>query len=310
MDFRKLRYFLNVAEQGSFHSAAGTLNIAQSALSRQIQQLEEELGASLLLRSTKGVKLSPAGEVFLAEVRQLLSQFEVARNNTWRAARGQFGRVRIACTARVAEMKGPIAAFAAARREMPDVDFQLRIVSPEKQTGLILDGEIDVGLLYKRPPDLLDLLVYKELRLDRVKLLTHVDHPLTSQPSIRLADLRGFDFAFTSHDVAAPMYNELMAACLRGGLNPRITMTIPYEGILMNVASEGLIIGFCDSSVVERRSMKGLALLDVEDLDVVLETTAMWERDKETPAISRFIEHLEAEFDRSREAVPGPSDYP
>src|SRR5690348_4907207 len=125
MDLRRLRYFIGVAEHGGFHRAAAQLNIAQPALTRQIRELEEELGVALLIRSTHGVKLSPAGEVLLSEARRLLPQIELAGNKTKRAAAGQFGLVRIAFSERITELRPVVAAFADTRRMLPDVDFRL-----------------------------------------------------------------------------------------------------------------------------------------------------------------------------------------
>lgn len=301
MDIRQMRYFLNVAEQGSFHAASGILSIAQSALSRQIQQLEEDLGANLFLRSTKGVRLSPAGEVLLDEVRQILAKTEAARTKTWRAARGQFGRVVIAYTTRVGEMNYAVDAFADARLEMPDIDFQLRFVTPESQPSLLAAGEIDVGLLYDRPIDNRTIRS-RDLRTDKVKLLVPSDHPLTRLDKVTLADLRDSDFAFTSPTIAPHMYNQVMAECVRGGLLPRISIVAPHESIFVRLVGARLAIGFCDSSIGERRSIDGLRLIDVEGFGLSLTTVVIWQHDRETPAISNFIDLLA----RRIEGLPAP----
>lgn len=298
MDLRQMRYFLYVAEQGSFHAASSILNVAQSALSRQIQQLEDEIGATLFLRSTKGVKLSPAGEVLCDEVRQILARTEAARTKTWRAARGQFGRVVIAYTTRVGEMSYAVAAFADARAAMPDVDFQLRFIAPEKQQALLTAGEIDVGLLYRRPSDIRGITA-RDLRTDRVKLLVPADHPLVTRRHVRLADLREYDFAFTSQTIAPHMYNEVMAECIRGGLTPRISVQAPHEAIMVHLVQAKLAIGFCDSSIVERRPIPGLTLVEVEDFGLELTTVVMWQSDRETAAIGNFIDFLQKHIEAS-----------
>lgn len=291
MDLRQMRYFLNVAEQGSFHGASDVLNVAQSAISRQIQHLEYDVGATLFLRSTKGVTLSPAGEVLLAEVREILARAEEAKNRTWRAARGQFGRVVIAYTTRVGEMRYAIAAFADARAAMPDVDFQLKFIAPERQHAMLAAGEIDVGLLYLRDHDARGVR-YHALRTDQIKLLVPDDHGLTQQANLKLADLKDYPFAFTSQHIAPHMYNEVFAACIKGGLTPRIMVEAPQESIMVQVVQAGLAIGFCDESIVERRPIPGLRLLTVEDLRPKLTTVAMWKEERANAAIDEFVTHL------------------
>lgn len=299
MDLRQMRYFLNVAEQGSFHGASDVLNVAQSAISRQIQQLEYDIGANLFLRSTKGVKLSPAGEVLLIEVRDILARADEAKNRTWRAARGQFGRVVIAYTTRVGEMNYAISAFADARAAMPDVDFQLKFVAPEQQHAMLAAGDIDVGLLYLRDNDARGV-CYRTLRTDHIKLLVPDGHPLTQQSRLKLADLKDYQFAFTSRQIAPHMYNEVFAACIKGGLSPRILTETPHEAIMVQIVQAKLAIGFCDDSVTERRPIPGLTLLTVEDLRPKLTTVAMWQKDRSTIAIDHFIEHLMRRIDSLR----------
>lgn len=165
MDLRSLRYFATIAQEGSFQRASMQLHIAQPALSRQIRNLEEDLGVSLFARSTTGVKLTPAGQVLLAEVKELLARVELATSKTQRAALGQFGLIQIAFTSVIAEVRPTVAAVAAIRREMPEVDFRLHLVNAEEQVNLIQSGEIDVGVSYRFPPHPAGL-VFRDLRVE------------------------------------------------------------------------------------------------------------------------------------------------
>jgi DNA-binding transcriptional LysR family regulator len=96
MDLRQLRYFVTVAEELSFVRAAERLHMSQPPLSQQIKALEEELGVELLFRSSREVKLSDAGRVFLAESRELLDKAQAVAHRTRQAAGGEQATLRVA----------------------------------------------------------------------------------------------------------------------------------------------------------------------------------------------------------------------
>jgi LysR family transcriptional regulator, benzoate and cis,cis-muconate-responsive activator of ben and cat genes len=298
MELKRLNYFATTAAEGSFRRASARLNIAQPALSRQIRDLEEDLGVTVFIRSTKGVKLSPAGEVLLTEVKRLLPQVELAKTKVKRAALGQLGIVRIAFTTLVAESRFAMAALADARRLIPEVDFRLSLINSDQQTDAMVNGEIDLGLLYRRDPIPAGM-VYRDLRVDSYQLVVPTTHPLTRRHKVWLADLREENLIFVSPLSWAATYKEMMGACLRGGLTPRILFEgIDNEAITTNIVAAGIALGFCNSSLANRRPIPGCTLLTIEDLDVPLHLAAMWPRDRETPAIVRFtdlvLQHMDA----------------
>jgi DNA-binding transcriptional LysR family regulator len=294
MKLTHLRCFVTAAAEGSFHRAAARLNIAQPALSRQIRDLEEELDVGLFVRSAQGVVLSPAGEVLFEDAKRLLAQVELAKTKTKRAANGQFGMLRIGLTMIAAELRFPLAAFADVQRSMPDIDCRLNMINSDQQFEALTAGEIDVGVLYRREPHPPGM-NYRDLRIDRYMLIVHSDHPLTKKPKVRLADLQGEPMTFTSPTLRPATYKELISACVRGGLTPRIVLEFAQfesEAIMINLAAEGLAVSLANSSLRERARTEGVAFLPVEDLDMPLPFAAMWRRDRETPALLHFVDLL------------------
>ena len=95
MELRHLRYFLAVAEELSFTKAAAKLHIAQPALGRQVQDVEDEIGVDLLSRSPRGVTLTAEGKLFLAEVRELLKRCDESVEKVRALARGEYGELHI-----------------------------------------------------------------------------------------------------------------------------------------------------------------------------------------------------------------------
>lgn len=144
MELRHLRYFVAVAEEGGFSAAARRLHVVQPTLSMQIRDLEHELGGPLFDRGGRP-RLTPAGEAFLIEARQVLAQAERARDTARSALRGDTGSVRIGVAGAVVFgdlLAGLIGEFHQAR---PLVRIELREAGPRTQRAAILAGELDVG---------------------------------------------------------------------------------------------------------------------------------------------------------------------
>lgn len=148
-ELSQLRCFVAVAEELHFGRAAARLNMTQPPLSRQIQILERILDVSLLERSNRTVKLTPAGQSFLAEARRLLKLAESAALLAKRVAKGKAGSINIGFTAASAYSYVP-QLVAACRRQLPEVEIALKEMVSGDQLKRLDSGEIDVGLL--RPP--------------------------------------------------------------------------------------------------------------------------------------------------------------
>src|ERR687885_395673 len=153
MELRHLRHFVAVAEELHVGRAAARLHIAQPPLSRQIRDLERDVGAPLFARVPRGVALTPAGHAFLPEARLTLAQAERARRTAQRAARGEIGRLRVGFV-EAATFSGILPdVLRFFRKHYPDVALELLELSSLQQAEALREGRIDVGLLYSPPPD-------------------------------------------------------------------------------------------------------------------------------------------------------------
>jgi DNA-binding transcriptional LysR family regulator len=293
MDLKRLRNFAAVAAAGSLHGAAELLHVAQPALSRQMRYLEEELGVVLFERSVRGVKLSLAGEVLLSELERVLPQIDLAMNRTQRAAKGQFGVLKVAYTQLAAELHFAATALADARRAMPEVDIRLKIIASDYQIDALSAGEVDVGLLFRRPPTP-DGLSYRDLRVGKYQLVVPKNHPFAKRGRVKLSDLADEEILFTSKSTRPVTYNELMAAFMRAGVAPRVALEPENEAISLNFVAAGIGMFFANTSVLEGRSMEGVAYVGIEDFDFPLHLAVMWKRGRETPAITRLVDLLVA----------------
>ena len=148
-DLNQLRCFVTVAEELHFGRAAARLNMTQPPLSRQIQVLEHIIDAPLLERTSRSVRLTPAGRSFLPEARRILKLAESASQVARRIALGKTGSLKIGFTAAAAYGFLP-ELVAACRAKLPEVDFSLKEMVSGDQFEALTSGQIDAGLL--RPP--------------------------------------------------------------------------------------------------------------------------------------------------------------
>src|SRR6202030_662418 len=192
MELRHLRYFVAVAEEGSLTVAAQKrLHTAQPSLSRQIHDLELELGVELLIRGPRGVELTAAGRVFLDHARVALLQVEAAGEAARRAA--QPARTSFAIGFLTGyEMDWLPAIMAMLRAELPSTEVVIHSKdSPDLAAGLIR-GKIDLAFL--RPEKPAPGLKFRLLRKDPLIALMPRDHALAARSSIRPQDIAGQTF--------------------------------------------------------------------------------------------------------------------
>lgn len=189
MDLRHLRYFIAVAEEGSLTVAAEKrLHTAQPSLSRQIRDLEAELGCELLIRSVRGVELTPAGKVFLDYARGVLVQFEAAIAATQRAAKPAKASFVLGFLTGY-EFAWLPAVMGIMRDELPNTEVVIHsLSSPDLADGL-MRGKIDLAFLRheKNAPGI----VFTRLRDEPLIVLMTADHRLATRKAIRPEDIAG-----------------------------------------------------------------------------------------------------------------------
>ena len=188
MELRHLRYFVAVGEEQHYGRASRRLRVAQPALSRQIQDLEEEIGFKLFDRLPRGVKLSAAGKLFLEDARRILQEVSEATARAARVARGQSGTLRVGFTEN-ASWHGVVPdSFRRFREQQPDAELQLQPAASLEQLDAIRSGRLDAGFVNFMPkadPDLDQLPV----AMQHIELAVPKRHPLAKLKKLRLRDL-------------------------------------------------------------------------------------------------------------------------
>lgn len=288
MELRHLRYFLAVGEEQHYGRAARRLRVAQPALSRQIQDLEEEVGFQLFERLPRGVKLSAAGQLFLTDVRRILQDVNEAAARAARVARGESGTLRVGFTEN-ASWRGVVPqSFRRFRELQPDAELQLQPSPSLVQLEAIRSGRLDAGFVFNMPkadPELNGLPV----AMPRIELAVPRGHPLTKVKQIRLRDLASASFVWFPRSESPALYDRLVHECFRGGLkSPHIVQEGKDEATVLSLVATGLGVGWVLETARLRRP-KSVVILSVVDLDLPQPLSLSWRKDNQSPLLAKFV---------------------
>jgi DNA-binding transcriptional LysR family regulator len=288
MELRHLRYFTAVAETCHFGRAAERLHMAQPALSQAIRQLEGELGAPLLTRTTRQVSLTPAGEFLYDEARRVLRNLDGAVKGVRRVADGRKGLIRVGFTGTAAFTQLPRIARAL-QRDLPEVALEVHadMLTPAQSTGL-RDGTLDLAVL--RPPATGDGVVMRTVEVEPLVLALPAEHRLAVEPVISLSDLAGEAFVvYGSKDSAV---NEaVLRACRGAGFTPRREHEAPGTAVLLALVAAGLGVALVPGSA-RAVPLAGLVFRDVSDAGTV-DLALAWRRDDPSTLVRSVLDTLD-----------------
>jgi DNA-binding transcriptional LysR family regulator len=291
MELRHLRYFVAIGEEQHYGRAAERLGIAQPALSRQIQDLERELGFALFDRLPRGVKLNSAGTSYLSDARRVLLEVEEAKLRAERVAFGKAGMLRVGFV-EVFSWHGVVPdSFRRFRRRQPDVELDLQPLRSVEQIEAVRSGRLDAGFIFtlaEPDDDLARMLVAKH----RVVLAAPQGHAVTRLKRLRLRDLRDAPFVWF-HRSANPLFDDrIMQACIRGGLHtPRIVQHAADHATALSLVSCRLGVAFV-SETTRWRCPRGVKLLPIADLDFPVPIYLIWRKVNQSPLLRRFADQV------------------
>lgn len=217
LDLRKLRYFVAVAERLHFGRAAEALHITQPALSRQIRQLERELGVELFVRTSRDVTLTPAGEQLLADGRRLLSSSRATLERVRRTGLGG-GERSLTIGFMLGTNLGAVLGRFTERH--PDVHLQLERLRWWNQAAALVDGQVDAGFV--RLPIDAEGLRLVPLATEPILIALPSDHPLAGRAEVDIAQLS--DEPVLSYADAPPAWNAFWS------VDPRPDGSRPWYG--------------------------------------------------------------------------------
>jgi len=288
MELRHLRYFVAIGEEENYRRAAQRLNVAQTALSTQMQDLEAELGFKLFDRLPRGVKLSAAGKLFLEDARRILQQVNEAAARAARVARGQSGTLRIGFTEN-ASWHGVVPdSLRKFRDRHPDAELQLQPAGSVDQIEEIRSGRVDTGFVFNMPKNDEEL-AHLPVAMQHVELAAPKGHPLSEIKRLRLRDLVDAPFVWFPRREAPAFYDRLLHECYRGGLkSPRIVQEAANEATILSLVSHGMGVGWVNGTA-RWRCPERVVILSIADLNMPLPMALAWRKDNTCPLLASFI---------------------
>lgn len=286
MEMRHLRYFVAVAEECHFGRAAARLHMAQPPLSQQIKQLETDLGVTLLLRTTRKVELTAAGERFLERTRQILASVDSAADEAARVAAGEIGRLAIGFTGSATYDLLPRLARVL-RQEFPLIELELRgeMLTP-RQVSCLLDRTLDVGFL--RPPVRNPELAVQVLRSEPLVAVLPETHPLAARSAVRLSELADEPFiGYPSHSRSV-VYDAVFDACRDVGFTPSLVHEVAETSTLVSFVAAGLGVALVPESV-RHLQITGAVYLPLAGKAVDVELAVATRREDPSPHLTRVL---------------------
>jgi DNA-binding transcriptional LysR family regulator len=246
IELRHLRYFLAVAESLHFSKAAERLGIAQPPLSQQIKRLEQLLGHRLFDRTTRGVKLTLAGQLLAERARSTIEKIQDDLAQVRRLGRGEEGTLTVGYAGSVMFTDLP-AAIERYRRRYPKVELRLRELSTSAQIAALLNGTLDLAFL--RDGDPTEGIQISTVLQERYVAVLPGGHALARKRSLRVRDLQAEPFVLFARRMGPLAFDRTVACCEKSGFRPNIVQDAPQWPTLVRLVAAGLGVSLAPACV-------------------------------------------------------------
>jgi DNA-binding transcriptional LysR family regulator len=295
VELQQMRYVVAVAETKSFTRAAQRCLVVQSALSHQIARLERELGARLFERTSRRVRLTPAGVAFLPAARQCLDAAERAAAEVAATVGEVRGRLAVGMISTVAAVDIP-GALREFRQQYPQVRISVRVSASEELVEQVTQGVVDVAFLGLPTTSRPRGVGGRELARDRLVAVVAPDHPLAGEPVVSLRRLASEVFVDLPAGTAGRAQSD--QAFSAAGLSRDVAFEVTTAHLTSRLVEQGLGIAMLPAAYAPRLS--GVTTIEVTDAPARVEHV-IWSRDGRTPAASAFLAVLDIPVGRGTE---------
>ena len=290
MELRHLRYFVAVAEELNFTRAAEKLRLAQPSLTRQIHNLEDELGVRLLDRGRNQVSLTEEGRSFLVDARRLVALSLESVKSVQRFSRGESEQLNIGYLFKFNFDLLPVT-LASFYKDFPETSVNLFDMSPAEQLRALEARKIDLGFVGLRPPAAgknTTALSWECVARHNVVVVLPAAHPLAKKSKIKITDLKSLFFVAMSEQTHPGSRDWLSGICQKAGFTPRILQDVDLESGLMTFVSEGLGV------TLAREQIKNLPHPGVVFRPLAIAAKAeywiAWHRENRSKVLLQYIE--------------------
>ena len=295
MDTQKLFYFIEAVKYMNFTKAANECHIAQTAMSRHISSLENELGVQLFYRGNRNVTLTAAGETFYKEALLLTEGLERAINKTRLIANGYEGVLRIGFGPS-AEKNLVSACLETFAEQYPNVE----VVCLEYNYDLLIEhlthGFLDVIFSLSCCPGVMEGSIFKEIQRMQLYLMMSQRHPLAKKRALRSSDLDGQDFVIHSESGGPLSSKNFLDTCARMGFHPHSTLVVnTYEAKMLTVQASRKVALITDSQKKHMGPEFKAFPLDFQDIQAIFYATML--QCNSNPAAKEFYRLLSSAKD-------------
>lgn len=295
MELRQLRYFVEVAEREHISEAAEHLNVAQSAVSRQIANLEEELGAALFERVGRNVKLTPIGKIFLENTITALKAIDYAVKQVEEYLDPEKGTIKIGFPTSLANNVLPtvISAF---KKEYPNVSFHLRQGSYRFLIDAVKNRELNLAFLGPVPKndEIIDSII---LFTEKIYALLPANHPLAKQEKIHLKDLRNDDFVLFPEGFI--LHKLAVEGCKLAGFNPKVTSIGEDMDALKGLVAANIGVTLLPDSSINDPTARFTVKMEIDNPALTRSVGMIFPKNRElAPSEKVFIKFVSSFFSR------------
>jgi len=276
-----MRYFVGVAEELHFGKAAERLHISTPTLSQQIKQLEREVGATLLIRHSRGVELTPAGQVFLARARETIQAAGLALKDTRRAAGLDEPVLRLGLLNGIPGWL-PAALEQLATERFPNSTVTLEAGTTTDQVRMLTAGEIDLGLV-RTPLTLPPAITCEHLAAEELGVLLTATHPLAARPEVTPDDLAGLELIWIPRDSAPEFHDDALRAIGPGVRLSDISMSHSQLRSALLVRRSAISLGS------RRAATADVVWRPIAGRPLVARYAAVWRTDSRNPVLQAMV---------------------
>lgn len=292
MELRHLRYFLVLAEELHFGRAAQRLAISQPPLSVAIRQLEDQVGARLFERSSKAVRLTPAGQALCESARDVLARAQEAASQARDVAAGLAGRLHIGFVGAML-YRGLPQALCAFQAQHPVVRVRLAELNSHDQILELLHGRLDLGFIHtSRIPDELR---YRLLLREPFVCCLPSGHALARRRTLSVSDLRAEPFVLFSREASPDYHQHILSICAAAGFQPEVRHEVRHWLAVVSLVSQGLGVALVPEAM-RRAALRGAVFRPLEGHIEPSEAYGVWRAGPSNVLAQRLLDAMRAFF--------------
>ncbi|MEO1448086.1 MAG: LysR family transcriptional regulator [Bacteroidota bacterium] len=288
MEIRHIKYFLAVAENLHFRKAAERLHISQPGLSRQIRQLEEELGYALLERNTKRVELTPAGAFLQREWKQWLEELDRTREHARLLHNGLEGEIKIGFVGSAMQNIIPDILLLM-KQAHPGIRFSLEEMSNAKQVQELGAKRLDVGFVRLKRVEA-PLLIRPVLE-DTFSLVLPADHPLQADTFQDMTSLNGEGFILFDATYSPDYYDQVFSICEDAGFSPHLTHKSVHASTIFRLVANGFGVSIVPTALQAGFDL-GVKFIELKHIPQRAILYMSWSPENGNPCMSLFMSHV------------------